>query len=159
MYDYFSVPDPRFVKLIQNSHEENGCRIWDGYCNEKGYGFVGRHKRAHRESYELLSGPIPDGFELDHLCKNRNCIRVEHLEVVTHAENLSRRAPHGSYVPRKPTWRRRVKLVVGDTCRNGHMIESENNLLFEKNDVVRCKTCRHRQDHDRYKVHGKRGGK
>lgn len=42
---------------------------------------------AHRVSYELFVGPVPDGLVLDHLCGNRFCVRPDHLEAVTEVEN------------------------------------------------------------------------
>jgi hypothetical protein len=45
---------------------------------------------AHRLSYEWLVGPVPEGMELDHLCRVRHCVNPSHLEVVTHSVNVIR---------------------------------------------------------------------
>jgi len=45
---------------------------------------------AHRVAWELTNGPIPDGHELDHLCRTRNCVNPGHLEPVTRAVNCAR---------------------------------------------------------------------
>ena len=61
--------------------------------NADGYGtfWDGERKRlAHVVAYELFVGPVPDGRELDHLCRVPACVRPTHLEPVTHAENLRR---------------------------------------------------------------------
>lgn len=58
------------------------CEVWIG----------GKPYSAHRRMYEQEVGPIPDGLELDHLCRQPSCIRPEHLEPVTHAENIRRSA-------------------------------------------------------------------
>jgi hypothetical protein len=55
-----------------------------------GYGkYSGR--QAHRVVYETLAGPVPDGLELDHLCRQKACVNPQHLEPVTHRENMRRR--------------------------------------------------------------------
>jgi len=66
-----------------------GCWLYQGTLNKKGYAFVcGRF--AHRVMWEDRFGTIPEGREIDHLCRNRNCCNPEHLETVTHAENIRR---------------------------------------------------------------------
>lgn len=76
---------------------ETGCWEWQANMSNSGYGQlrVTRPKRrtllAHRASYEAFIGPIPDGLQIDHLCRNKRCCNPEHLEPVTHAENMRRR--------------------------------------------------------------------
>jgi len=73
------------------------CWIWTGCCTDNGYGFWAYGPRlnpvrigTHRYAYEALVSPIPDGLELDHLCRVRACCRPTHLEAVTHLENVRR---------------------------------------------------------------------
>ena len=69
----------------------NNCWEWTGSIID-GYGQFWHKKRVstHRLSYELFKGDIPQGMQLDHLCRNRKCVNPEHLEPVTTQENTSR---------------------------------------------------------------------
>lgn len=70
-----------------------GCWIWQGTLDDHGYGRIwhqGRWCLVHRLSYELRVGPIPEGLEIDHLCRIPACSNPGHLEPVTHAVNMSR---------------------------------------------------------------------
>jgi hypothetical protein len=71
----------------------DGCWIWTGSLTDDGYGnvwFDGKCQGAHCVAYELTFGPIPEGLELDHKCHVRACCNPDHLEPVTHAENMKR---------------------------------------------------------------------
>ena len=80
-------------KLLYNSGANAlGCWEWLRYCNGRGYSTVrwaGKKHRAHRLSYQVWRGKIPDHLEIDHLCRNRRCINPNHLELVTNIENLN----------------------------------------------------------------------
>ena len=66
------------------------CWVWCGRYNRNGYGRLGNGKMAHREMYEELVGPIPDGHLLDHKCRVRGCTNPDHTEPVTHQVNTLR---------------------------------------------------------------------
>lgn len=75
---------------------ETGCWEWQGQRNGKGYGSFSLKSQtlfAHRLAYVLLKGTIPAGMELDHVCRVRHCINPDHLEPVTHQENVQRGIP------------------------------------------------------------------
>jgi HNH endonuclease len=75
-------------KLLRQS--DDGCWLWLGGTNGRGYGMTAS-KYVHRMSWELMRGPIPEDLEIDHLCHARNCVNPDHMELVTHGENLRRR--------------------------------------------------------------------
>lgn len=81
----------RFISKVEAS--PGGCWTWAASVKPAGYGQF-RHRRAtcyaHRVSYEHFVGPIPDGLEIDHLCRNRLCVNPLHLEPVTRRENTLR---------------------------------------------------------------------
>lgn len=69
------------------------CWQWVGYTTEAGYGVVSiadKTYRAHRVVYESARGRVPAGMQLDHLCRNRDCVNPEHLEPVTALQNTMR---------------------------------------------------------------------
>lgn len=72
----------------------DGCWVWTGALNASGYGVIGLGAmtlaRVHRLTYEMLVGPIPEGLQLDHLCRVRACCNPTHLEPVTNRENFLR---------------------------------------------------------------------
>lgn len=75
--------------------DENGCWRWQRIKNRSGYGHIKiaeKNVGVHRVAYETWVGPIPDGLEIDHICGVRDCINPEHLEAVTHLENLRRKS-------------------------------------------------------------------
>jgi hypothetical protein len=111
---------------------DTGCWIWTAAKNQYGYGVVGietgKTGLAHRVAYRLMVGDIPEGLDLDHLCRTRACIRPEHLEPVT----------------------RRTNLLRGDTatarnaakthCPSGHPY-SGTNLIVQRSGSRMCRAC------------------
>lgn len=87
---------------------ENACWVWSGGRQGRDIGqgqygsFSSPAKRgmvlAHRFAYEALVGPVPEGLELDHLCRRPLCVNPDHLEPVTHAENMRRRQAARSFL-------------------------------------------------------------
>jgi hypothetical protein len=109
------------------------CWPWPG-CISKGYGevwFMGKHRKAHVLAWLLLRGPIPAGFELDHLCRNKACCNPSHLEPVTHKENCMRGISFSA---------KNAKITH---CPDGHEYTEENTYYFSRhgNKYRRCKIC------------------
>lgn len=70
--------------------EPHACWIWQHEVDRNGYGRIKRDG-VRVPTHWLLIGDPPEGMEVDHLCKQRACVRPEHLEYVTHAENNRRK--------------------------------------------------------------------
>ena len=93
-----------------------GCWEWTGSLNPNGYGMFNmgdttasgkrRPEWAHRASYRLHRGEIPEGLELDHLCRNTRCVNPDHLEPVTERENFLRGDHHSAQMARLKTCKR-----------------------------------------------------
>jgi len=110
------------------------CWPWTGVLTDEGYGrfWVSRSSRpmAHRVAYQALVGPVPDGMQLDHLCRNRACCNPEHLEPVSSAEN-TRRGESPAALNRRKTH-----------CHRGHPLTPDN--VYERTDRPgrMCRQCR-----------------
>lgn len=111
----------------------DGCVEWTGGKTSTGYGTFyvgpGRYALAHRYVYEQTVGPIPDGMNLDHLCRNRGCVNPAHVEPVTQRENLLR----GLTIP--------AMNASKTKCPGGHDL-SGSNLYVDPQGGRRCRTCR-----------------
>lgn len=96
------------------------CKVWTGALTRNGYGQMrrdGRVQRVHRVAYEENVGPIPEGMDLDHLCRTRACWEFTHLEPVTRRENLMR----GTTIA--------AAKAAQVACVNGHPFNEPNTLI------------------------------
>lgn len=98
-----ALPPVMASKVAEDT--DTKCWTWTGATQSSGYG-CGRDQGgawlAHRRSYELLIGPIPEGLTIDHLCRNKKCINPAHMEPVTSAVNTRRGIDHR--IAEEPTY-------------------------------------------------------
>lgn len=117
------TPEDRFWDKVDATGD---CWVWTGGtggAHGLAYGRLkwhGRHEAAHRVAYLILVGPIPDGLQIDHLCRNTLCVNPDHLEPVTASVNVRR-------------------AHVGGRCRHGHPAAAF--VRGPKTGKARCKTC------------------
>lgn len=83
------------IKQTYTVDPVTGCWLYDGFVSDKGYpgqvwGIDGKKAAAHVVFYERKHGPVPPGFQLDHLCRVRRCVNPDHLEPVPCAINVRR---------------------------------------------------------------------
>lgn len=117
----------------------SGCWLWTGTTDRGGYGKIkiaGKSEFAHRIAYESANGIIPLGLELDHLCRTHLCVKPEHLEAVTHGENLGR-GMHPNMIAART-----------NICRKGHPFDEENTCYLTRGGR-RCRTCHRNNEWNR----------
>lgn len=124
-------------RVIAKTTREGDCWLFTGCLSSGGYGQVrvgsrtdgsARTVSVHVVTYELLRGPVPEGLELDHLCRRKPCWRPEHLEAVTHEENM-----------RRAEWLPTSLNAIKTECDHGHPFDEHNTRLYKGSRV--CRTC------------------
>lgn len=129
----------RFLAQIAYDGQDCQCWLWTGYLNAWGYGRfadAGRLYSAHRWAHEQWIGPIPDEFEVDHLCRNRACVNPAHLEAVTHQENVLRGESRAA---------QNAKAIA---CPLGHPFDEANTYFYKARGTRNCRACRKKQYQD-----------
>jgi len=129
----------RFLDKI--SPEPNtGCWLWNAVLTGTGYGnfMVNRSVyTAHRASFLIHKGPIPDGMQVCHKCDVRCCVNPDHLFLGTSQDNAIDKCNKGRHPNQTKTH-----------CRNGHELPSQPNVTWGKRSFRLCLVCR-RESHNR----------
>ncbi len=119
--------------------QPTGCWLWTAGLHNKGYAKIrnddGRKVFAHRWAYEWFREPIPEGLQIDHLCRTRHCVNPWHMEPVTNAENQRRGL--------------RNQWSTVTHCVNGHPLAGDNLHVTAKGHR-KCLECNRQQCRDYY---------
>lgn len=121
-------PMQRWAAKVILPDSPDGCWLWTAAVCRKGYGIFalnGGRTSGHRFAYERFVGPIPEGREIDHRCRVRHCVNPDHLEAVTHRENIRRSIP-----------------ATKTQCAFGHPLSGDNLIQAESaRPHRRCRQC------------------
>ncbi len=130
---------PAIDRLLKFCSPEpnSGCWLWTASVYPSGYGQIvlpqQQHKHAHRLSYEYFVGPIPEGLDLDHLCRVRSCVNPKHLEPVSRSENIRRGLAPGMGAARN---------LAKTHCPHGHEYTEKNTYIGKNPSGKPNRNCR-----------------
>ena len=121
--------------LTRTTVDPDGCWEWQGAVNSRGYGCASSGKKGksalvHRVSIIVRDGSLADDMTIDHLCRNKRCVRPDHLEAVTIAENNKRGREAAGY-------------AIGGHCGSGHELTEDSTYRHPRGQLV-CRECQTR---------------
>jgi len=122
-------------RFFAKVNKTDGCWEWTAGKDSWGYGsfwWQGRNVGAHRWSYEYHNGAVPPGLQIDHLCRNRKCVRPDHLEAVDSETNMRR--------GNSPS----VVIARTGVCKRGHPLTPDNVLTYGGR--WHCRTCKNERN-------------
>lgn len=117
------MKDSLALRFWAKVEKTDTCWLWTGTTHH-GYGAIkvgNTMRKAHRIALDFASRPVSEGYEVDHLCRNRSCVRPDHLDIVTRQENNRRR--------------RRA------TCGRGHPLTGDNVYVRMPRGERVCRAC------------------
>lgn len=115
---------PPLERIRLRSSSEGECMVYNGQRTADGYGIIRinrKHQVVHKVMWESVNGAIPEGMQLDHLCRNEPCWNPDHLEVVTPLENTLRSKNPASANSKKTH------------CKRGHPLSGDNLHVSTRN--------------------------
>lgn len=133
-----TIARPWYERFYPKVSVEDECWVWKGYVGSCGYGWFRPYPvpatmwRAHRFHWCVYFGGVPTGLELDHLCRNRACVRIAHLEPVTRKENVRRG---------KTSSKRIEEWVKRTHCKWDHAFDVANTYYRDMSAQRGCRKC------------------
>lgn len=125
-----AIPPRVVARLLGKVEQAGGCIVSTYSTGSHGYSQIGWHDAGrrtmalgHRVAWEAANGPIPEGMTIDHVCRNRRCINVDHLRLLTNVENA-----------------RDNGMARRTHCPQGHEYD-EANTYQDPNGHRRCRAC------------------
>ena len=131
MPNQYTMPVPAPIRFWTKVEFTDTCWLWTGCTDRYGYGQFGTHREvgsAHRWAYEFCVGPIPDGLQIDHLCRTRPCQKPDHMELVTSRVNTLR----GEGIT--------AQKARQTHCLRGHEFSAENTYITKAGSRG-CRAC------------------
>lgn len=127
------------IDAARKDRSVDECWPWPGTVNSHGYGqfsWFGPNEElprrtqanASRVAFHLMNGAVPDGFHVDHVCRNRRCVNPSHLRAVSPRDNYLLGVGPSAENARK------------ERCVRGHSLSGEN--LYARNGRRHCRACR-----------------
>jgi hypothetical protein len=126
-----NTPDDFFDKIMPEPN--TGCWLWAGRLHYKGYGEIGffsKKQKAHRVSWLLHKGEIPDGLFVCHKCDTPACVNPDHLFLGDNKDNIDDSVRKKRHASSRKTH-----------CQNGHEYNEENTRYKNNGKERACKAC------------------
>ena len=131
---FMGLPERFWCRVeVKDRGYKSLCLVWTGRDDGRGYGryyLNGKYRAAHKVAYEAAVGPVPEGRELDHLCRVHACVNWDHLEPVTHRENTLRGDGPSA------------RHARATHCANGHPFNAENTYVIPGGKRAGKRECR-----------------